>query len=81
MLSRETGPYFDLTIPEFVFVMKNTFQWHIICLCLACFQKVTFFKINSKNCQLKFISFCLQNQLGLEIRIRDHSRTRFDAMN
>ena len=43
-------------------------------------QKIIFFERNCKNCQLKFVSFYVHGWSGLEIRIWDHSRIRFDAM-
>ena len=44
-------------------------------------KKVTFFYINCEKGQLKFALFCVQDQLGLEIKIRDHFWTRFNSTN
>ena len=40
--------------------------------------KIMFFEV---ELSIKVISFCVQCQPVLEIRIRNHSRTRFDAKN
>ena len=45
---------------------------------MVTFQKSHFLRL---NCQIKFVSFCVQSQPGLEIRIRDDFQTFFDIMN
>ena len=46
-------------------------------------KKSCFSKLIVKKCQFKFVSFCMQGQSGVEIKIRDHSHswTRFDTTN
>ena len=53
---------------------------YIYCLCLVLFVKTCIFR-DCQKCKFKFASFCMQDQLRLGIRIRDHYRTHFDAMN
>ena len=50
----------------------------IICLCLVKFQKSHFRRL---NCQFEFVSICMQDQSGLEIKDRDHFPICFNAMN
>ena len=44
-------------------------------------QKVTFFAKNCRKYQFNYASFCVQGQPRLEIRNRNHPRTRFNATN
>ena len=44
-------------------------------------KKLHFIKINCENCKFKFVSFCVQDQLGLKIEIQGHLWTRFDVVN
>ena len=67
--------------PEFILMAKNVFQRYIICLYLKLFAKSHVFRDWLSKCQFDFVSFCMQGQPGLGIRIWDHSQTRFDAMN
>ena len=46
--------------PEFILVMKNSLQRHIIYLSLKSFLKSYVFRDRQWNWQLKFVSFCLQ---------------------
>ena len=63
---------------KFMIQMKNDSQGHKIFLCLVMFQKSHFSRLNY---QLKFVLFFMQGQLGLQIRIWDHSQTHFDVTN
>ena len=64
------------------FVPLRSSKWYItfLGLVLLC-RKSRFPRQIVINCELKFVSFCVQDQLGLEIRNRDHSQTCFDVMN
>ena len=44
-------------------------------------QKITFFETNCQKYEFDFASFCMQSQLGVRIRIRDHFSTHFDVKN
>ena len=47
----------------------------------AVYKNGAFFEINCGNCQFKFTSFSVQDQLILEIEIQDHPWTHFDTTN
>ena len=62
------------TLREFRFYIHIAYIW-------CCLQKIMFFETNCQKCQFKFVSFWVQDQKGLETKIRNYSWTRFNANN
>ena len=56
-------------------LIHNLHEFEAVC------KKITFFDINWEKLQLKFVLFCVQDQLGLKIKNWDHFRTFFNATN
>ena len=66
-----------VTIPYYWSGKKNPSKWYI----LPMFGDVLKIMLFEVKLSIKVVSFCMQSHLGLEIKIRDHPWTRFNATN
>ena len=74
-----TSPRSETSIEWFISWQAS--WWYIICLGLVSFAKNHNFSDELWKLLAKVVSFCVQGQPRLKIRIWDHSQTCFDIMN